>query len=261
MFVKWINSIPRFGFYYKSKFTLGYRCYKEFLFPINPLIYLKTLLESLHLREDLWKLDELGILKSHNLIYNPDYKILAVGVGSGISLIHNCSKNSKKASYVAIEASANQIELATNNARLNNVDLDKFTIHQGYVGIPTGVYKSDTISSRHLDINLFDFDVLELDCEGSEIEILESMTARPKHIIVEMHPHKRKIDIDKFNSNLKLKGYNLVQIFTVSGKVVTKDVYKEYFNPSAIQTINSTLNGKVLDLILVMNFRLNTQVT
>jgi hypothetical protein len=261
MFIKWINSIPRFGFYYKSKFTLGYRCYKEFIFPINPVIYLRSLLESLRLKEDLWKLDELGILKSHDLIYNPDYKILAVGVGSGISLIHNCSKNSKNANYVAIEASANQIELATNNALLNNVDLDKFTIHQGYVGIPTGVYKSDSITYKHLDINLFDFDVLELDCEGSEIEILESMTAMPKYIIVEMHPHKRKIDIEKFNIDLRLKGYNLVQIFTVSGKGVPEGGYKEYFNHSTIQTINSTRNGKVLDLILVMSYKFISQVT
>ena len=124
---------------------------------------------------------------------------MAVGVGSGISLIHNCKKDRGPGSYIGIDGSKDQIEIAKDNARLNEADFSKFILIEGFVGKPTNVYGSENQKSTNtVDINKFDFDVLELDCEGSEIEILEELTARPRHIIVEMHPVYRGIDIVDF---------------------------------------------------------------
>lgn len=124
---------------------------------------------------------------------------MAVGLGSGISLIHNCAKPRSKKSFIGIDGSIKQIEIAKANAKLNNIDFSRFELIEGYAGNPTNVYgEYNQQSTEFIDINKLKFDVLELDCEGSEIEILHDLSIHPRHIIVEMHPMFRNIDISNF---------------------------------------------------------------
>ena len=53
-------------------------------------------------------------------------------------------------------------------------------------------------------------DVLELDCEGSEIDILRRMVITPRVIIVEIHPWLFKEPAEWVVENLITQGYEIV---------------------------------------------------
>jgi hypothetical protein len=101
---KIVNSIPRIVFFYKSISTNGQLAWKQFAFPSRPSTILRFLKSFLFGDKNVCR-DELGILLSHDEIYNESDVILAVGVGSGISLIHNSAKKQNKNSFIGIEGS------------------------------------------------------------------------------------------------------------------------------------------------------------
>jgi hypothetical protein len=253
--VKVVNKIPRIMFRYKSISTNKQLAYKYFSLPSRPSTILNFLRNILFGDPNNYR-DELGILLSHDDIYKEDDTILAVGVGSGISLIHNCKKDRGPGSFIGIDGSKDQIELAKNNARLNELDFSKFKLIEGFVGNPTNIYGSDNqITTKIIDINHMDFDILELDCEGAEIEILQNLTARPRHIIVEMHPMYRDIDIDDFLEMMNSKGYVIANIYTVNGDVVISEEIQMFFEYENIQQmIDFKLDWG--DGLLVLNFTL-----
>jgi cellulose biosynthesis protein BcsQ len=189
-------------------------------------------------------------------VYKEDDIILAVGVGSGISLIHNCLKNRIHNSFIGIDGSKEQIEIAKSNAKLNGINFSMFELIEGYTGNPIHVYgEHGQHSKKMIDINNKDFDVLELDCEGSEIEILRDLLVRPRHIIVEMHPMNREININKFLEQMKNKGYKLGKIFTVNGDSVIINNLDNYFSTEFIDKMK---NNEISwgDGLLVLNFTL-----
>ncbi len=62
------------------------------------------------------------------------------------------------------------------------------TIHHAIVASPIGVYGDRTAYGEIVPpAALPECDVLEMDCEGSEIEILQKMTIRPRAVLVETH--------------------------------------------------------------------------
>ena len=73
-------------------------------------------------------------------------------------------------------------------ARWNDVD-DVVTVEEAIVGDPTTLYQgmADDAEVVH-PADLPACDVLEMDCEGSELGILEGMQIRPRVLIVELHP-------------------------------------------------------------------------
>jgi len=248
-----VNRIPRIMIRYKSFSTNGQLAYKWFLLPTRPASLFNLLKNTFLIGQNLSK-DEMGILLSHDDVYEKEDIILAIGVGSGISLIHNCKKDRVTEAFIGIDGSRESIELAKANARLNHVDSSKFILIEGVVGNPDHVYgESKQQTTRVTNINELKFDILELDCEGSEIEILRDLTARPRHIIVEMHPMFRDIDIDGFLEMMKSKGYLLANIYTVNGDVVNTNNINVFFEYERIHhLIEKKLNCG--DNLLVLNF-------
>lgn len=250
---KVINGIPRLLIRYRSLTTNGQLTWNYFPIPTRPSNILNFLKKKLY--EDLtFYRDELGIVLSHDEIYKKEDIILAVGIGNGISLIHNCKKPRFNNTFIGIEGSREQLEIAKANAKLNGIDLFKFQLIEGYAGNPNNIYgEHNQYSSKMIDINQFKFDVLELDCEGSEIEILSSLKIKPRHIIVEMHPMYRDVNIDDFLDNIKKKGYSLGKIYTVNGELIQNSEINNYFTSEFIQMM---LDQKVNygDGLLVLNF-------
>lgn len=132
---KVVNSIPRIVFSYKSMSTNGKLAWKQFSFPSRPSTILAFVRDLLFGDKNLYR-DELGILLSHDDIYKEDDVILAVGVGSGISLIHNCLKNRINFSFIGVDASKEQIEIAKANAKLNGIDFSVFKLIEAFAGKP-----------------------------------------------------------------------------------------------------------------------------
>lgn len=253
--IKTINRIPRLLIRYRSYSTNRQLLWKYLIIPSRP----KTLfifVRNIILGDSTIYKDELGILLSHDLIYRHDDIILAVGVGSGISLIHNCMKPRVNSAFIGIEGSQEQIDVSIENSRLNGIDPLKFELIEGYAGNPDHLYgEQNQHTSEIIDINKFNFDILELDCEGSEIEILHNLIVRPRHIIVEMHPVFRDINIGHFLSEMKHKGYLLVKIFTVNGDLVEIDNIDSYFSIEIVKRMTS-MKLDWGDNLLVLNFTL-----
>ena len=250
---RFVNGIPRIMFRYKSTSTNGQLAYRYLLLPTRPANLLNFLKSSFFGDQNKYK-DEMGILLSHDDIFKVGDIIMAVGVGSGISLIHNCKKDRVPEAFIGIDGSRDQIELAKANAKLNQVDSSMFILIEGFVGDPDRVYGGATQqSSQMIDINQFDFDILELDCEGCEIEILRDLTARPRHIIVEMHPIYINIDIYVFLDSMRNKGYDLGKAFTINGESVNSEDVHGYFASEKVMLMKE---GKLspLDGLLVLNF-------
>lgn len=255
MKLKVINSVPRIIFSYKSISTNGQLAWKQFAFPSR----LSTILS--HFRSFLFDdriviKDELGIILSHDDIYDENDIILAIGVGSGISLIHNCLKDRNIKSFIGIDGSREQIEIAIENTKLNGIDSSKFELIEGYAGNPTNIYGQHNLqSTRIIDINKMKFDILELDCEGSEIEILRGLYVRPRHIIVEMHPMYRDLNINIFLDEMQSKDYILEKIYTVNGDLVSYDNLDKYFRSEFIEKmVKNDLEWG--DGLLILNFSL-----
>jgi len=230
--------IPKIKLPYRSKMTMGYKCYREFIFPTWPRFFITQIINIIKPNKDFF-LDEMGILKSHNLVTKDNYTILSVGVGSGISLIHNVLIN-ENINFIAIEASKKQIHKAIMNANLNKINSSQYKIIYGFVGEKIHIYNDEIDSNTEkIDLNMFEFDVLELDCEGSEVSIIKNLTQKPKHIIVEMHPTLVEINFDKFNNELKEKNYFLNYAFTIAGEKVDIDSVNKFFSKDHLNKLNS----------------------
>jgi hypothetical protein len=248
-----INRIPRILFRYKSKSTNQQLVWRYFPLPTRLSTIYKFLKNITFGDPTIYKY-ELGILLSHDNIYREEDVILAVGLGNGVSLIHNCKKNRNTNSFIGIDGSLEQIEISKANAKLNGVESSKFTLIEGYVGDPYNIYgKKNEQSTKKIDINEFKFDVLELDCEGSEIEILSNLIVRPRHIIVEMHPMYRDIDIDDFLQSMNNKGYKIANIYTTYGDIICLENINKYFEKEKIKQMKK-LEMDLGDEILVLNF-------
>lgn len=246
------GSIPRLIIRYRTLSTGNRLMYKDFIFPSRIKNILLTI-RQLILNEPNTK-DELGIIKIHDEIYQKEDIILAVGIGSGISLVHNCNKPRLAKSFIGIEASMNNIKHTIMNAQLNDINVSKYELINAFAGNPTNVINEATLRQvDYIDINKMSFDVLELDCEGSEIEILNTLSAKPRHIIVEMHPMFREVNIAEFLKMMSLKGYDLSSASTVYGQdIQVPDTYKFFTKSHILQMKKGKIDWG--DGLLVLHF-------
>jgi hypothetical protein len=250
-----INNIPRIILNYKIKSTLDLVVQKDFIFPVR-FRSLITQIKEIGLSRSIQDRDELGFIMSYKSIPAEQKKVLAVGVGSGISLMYNLSKfNNKPRFFTIVEASKLQIEIAKKNIKLNNLTNENYIFVEGYLATNSTAYGSKRYYSNNC-VNLldFDFDILELDCEGSEIEILTDLNFFPKTIIVEMHPHLVNINFEEFNLFLVGKGYEMTFSYTVFGESINKSEVSDYFSDSRIRKLKSA-NGDWGNNLVILTFQ------
>jgi hypothetical protein len=75
-------------------------------------------------------------------------------------------------------------------------------------------------------------DVLELDCEGAEVNILKNLDIRPRMIFVEVHPKKLTMDATEVSRHLKQNGYCIISYRTHNGDKISEDTYKNLIKSS-----------------------------
>jgi hypothetical protein len=100
-------------------------------------------------------------------------------------------------------------------------------------------------SNNNIDINNYDYDVLEMDCEGSELSILSSLTKRPRNIIVELHPRhfpQEYKDFDVFLNLMLTKGYNYQFVYGHNGDYFDIEYARKYYNSTNVQGNNDSCN-------------------
>lgn len=112
--------------------------------------------------------------------------VVIVGAGQGVTTVI-AARQAWKGSVYAYEPGSKWIELTERAVRLNDVD-DRVKLIETAVGDVITSQGADTSATGKTDPEeLPECDVLELDCEGSEIEIITGLRKLPEVIIVETH--------------------------------------------------------------------------
>lgn len=225
----------------------GIKVIRQLIFPTRPLHMLRNLDLLLNSKFNTHKINhnfEAGTYLSHLRVTKSSDKVLAVGLGEGSTLIPICKilDCSNGGFYRCIEASISQIHKAKKNIDLNNIDDSKFEILEGFAG--DKVFNSYGASNNtNLDINDYEFDVLEMDCEGSELEIIKTLKKHPRNIIVELHPRHFTNDYKDFDSFLELmkgKGFSYEFAYGHNGDYLDIEYARKYFNSLSINLNNDS---------------------
>lgn len=120
-------------------------------------------------------------------VCSPGDTVIIVGGGMGVTSIHAARSVAPDGRVVVYEGAREPAAKLREVARRNDTQ-DMITIHHAVVGEPIELYGSMDGASIIPPGELPPCDVLELDCEGSEVEILGGLRSRPRAIVVETHP-------------------------------------------------------------------------
>lgn len=112
--------------------------------------------------------------------------VTIVGGGWGVTTVVAAEQTGDEGCIRTFEASTQYAEYVKESAEMNDVN-DRVTVQNAIVS-----HTVSTLGSSDSDVTLDpsrlpDCDVLELDCEGAEIEILKKLKIRPQVLIVETH--------------------------------------------------------------------------
>jgi hypothetical protein len=171
---------------------------------------------------------EPAILAALREYVNPGDDVVIVGGGWGVSSVVAARKAGARGSVQTYEASVEYSRFAQETVALNGVD-QNVTIHNAVIGRTVST-RGSKISERMISpSDLPQCDVLELDCEGAEIDILEEMSVNPRVIIVESHGVFGAPTVE-VTSTLEGRGYVITSINVSETGVrrercVSNDVY------------------------------------
>lgn len=125
----------------------------------------------------------LGTIRTH--VRGGD-RVVIVGGGVGITAAVAAESAGPTGSVVCFEGAKESIAVINRTAERNGV-ADRLTVRHAVVARAIEVYGTEPDSPTVAPAELPGCDVLELDCEGAEIEILQGMTIRPRVLLVETH--------------------------------------------------------------------------
>lgn len=139
------------------------------------------------------------------------------------------SKLSKNGFLTIYEGGDKSVERITKNINLNG--FEKYNIIHGVVGQNIDVYGGSTnLAIKVLPEDLAECDYLELDCEGSEKSILESMFIRPKYITIEIHPFLISKSIDWLYDFILKNDYIVAFFSGHDGVLLSESEFKFLYN-------------------------------
>ena len=138
----------------------------------------------------------------------PGSDVVIVGGGWGVTAVKAAKKTGEQGTVTVYEGSAEEVKQVQETAKINecsNIISVKHTI------VGTGLnLRGDSEGATILSpANIPQCDVLELDCEGAEVEILEELGVHPEVILVETHGRYGS-PTDKVESILSEKSYTIV---------------------------------------------------
>ena len=128
-----------------------------------------------------------GESNAHQMLTRENEHVCIIGGGYGITTVHAARQVGGGGLVTVFEGGEIASEVRQ-VAQWNEVD-DVVTVEEAIVGDPTSLYQGMADDAEVIDpADLPACDVLEMDCEGSELGILEGMQIRPRVLIVELHP-------------------------------------------------------------------------
>jgi hypothetical protein len=129
---------------------------------------------------------EVTLIAGLNETVMPGDRVVIVGAGLGVTAVIAGRRAGPFGNVQCFEASEQYVALAQQAAARNNAS--NLTVHHAVVGKPIFVYGSGKdLGSVIPPSQLPPCDVLQLDCEGAEVDILRDMAIQPRIILVETH--------------------------------------------------------------------------
>ena len=129
---------------------------------------------------------EQGLVTALKALVKTGDQIVVVGGGLGVTCVVAAIAASETGGVNCFEGDLRGVQAVRLVARLNGV-FDRVRAHHAIVGEAIGVYGDSLATTFVHPSELPPCDILELDCEGSEIGIFRDMVIRPRAIAVETH--------------------------------------------------------------------------
>lgn len=112
--------------------------------------------------------------------------VLVIGGGFGVTSVVAANEAGESGSVVTYEAAENCVERVERTVRHNDV-ADQVDVNHAIVSEPIDLRGDPGDAGIVSPSELPDADVVEMDCEGAELEILREMEITPRTVLVETH--------------------------------------------------------------------------
>lgn len=132
---------------------------------------------------------ESGLCRRLRKTISPGDTVVVVGGGWGVTATLAAQLAGEEGTVHVYEGAVELVPQIRDTVRRNGVD-DRVVVHRAVVGSTNSVEGNEADEIVSPD-ELPGCDVLELDCEGAEVDILEGLDNRPEWIVVETHGHLR----------------------------------------------------------------------
>lgn len=113
-------------------------------------------------------------------------RVVVVGGGMGVTASIAALRAGPFGSVHCFEGASECVEKVRRTAHLNGV-AERITVHHAVVARAIRVYGTEPNRAEVSPTELPQCDLLQLDCEGAEVDILGAMSIRPRTIVVESH--------------------------------------------------------------------------
>lgn len=133
--------------------------------------------------------------------------VVVVGGGYGVTSVHAARRVGESGRVTVFEASTVRFDSLQKAISINDVE-SIVTLTNAAVGCAIDIWGNSTSQEVIGPKCLPKCDVLELDCEGSELEILDNINIRPRAVIVETHGF-RGASKESVHSRLVDMGYDV----------------------------------------------------
>lgn len=133
---------------------------------------------------DRYKAINVDLLEGHTRTGDA---VIVIGGGFGVTTVRAARAVGPDGSVTAYEGSSIRYEVLKRTIRLN--DVDNVSAHHAIVGPAIDVAGPASDATAIDPGDLPEADVLEMDCEGAELDVLGDLTIRPRRVIVETHPN------------------------------------------------------------------------
>lgn len=167
------------------------------------------------------KLKENGIVTAHKEYTESDDDVVIIAGGMGVSTVR-AAREASDGELEVFEGGSEQAKAVKDVVDLHELE-DRVTVHHAIVGEKIDVYGAgQTDSAKQITYDSIpDCDVLELDCEGSELEILRNLSISPRVIIVELHPYKAGEHLTAIFEAIDEAGYQIDNRYSNQGQRIS----------------------------------------
>lgn len=168
---------------------------------------------------------EAGIVSAHEELARPGDSVVIVGGGKGITAVRVADIVGTSGRVKVYEGGREAFEKLRDIVRWNGIE-NRCEIVHAVVGEERDVYGGDvTGADRVSPEGLPRCDVLELDCEGSEVDILRHLEIEPRVLIVELHPYNFSESPSEVMDLLAEKNYDVERYLSHDGGALSRDEF------------------------------------